>query len=227
MLGTVLGLEIPDNDLTRDLDPKLRRQRVLDLTVKLLKARAHEKPLMLVIEDAHWADPASMDLIDYVARNISGQPILFMLPHRPDIGLPEWTAYPHAVDMELADLSDDSCKALIHDMLGGLALPQDMYEIILSRGCGNPFFIGEVVRALIDAGALERDGDGNFHVIQDMSQVELPDTIHGVIISRIDRLLASDRNILQVASVIGRVFAYRTLDGVYRYDDLETALQDR
>jgi tetratricopeptide (TPR) repeat protein len=102
-----------------------------------------------------------------------------------------------------------------------------MYAIILSRGCGNPFFIGEVVRALIDAGALERDADGNFHVIQDMSQVELPDTIHGVIISRIDRLLAADRRILQVASVIGRVFAYRTLDGVYPYEDLETALRER
>ena len=227
VLGTVLGLEIPDNDLTRDLDPKLRRQRVLDLTVKLLKARANEQPLMLVIEDAHWADPASKDLIDYVARNISGQPILFMLPHRPDIGLPEWTAYPHAVGMELADLSEKSCKALIHDMLGGLELPQDMYGIILSRGCGNPFFIGEVVRALIDAGALERDEEGNFQVIQDMSQVELPDTIHGVIISRIDRLLAADRNILQVASVIGRVFAYRTLDGVYPYEDLGTALHER
>ena len=227
VLATVIGLEVPDNDLTRDLDPKLRRQRVLDLTVKLLKARANNKPLMLVIEDAHWADPASMDLIDYVARNLSNQPVLFMLPHRPDIGLPDWSAYPHAVDMELADLSDDSCKELINDMLGGIELPPDMYEIILSRGCGNPFFIGEVVRALIDAGALARDTEGNFHVIQDMSQVELPDTVHGVIISRIDRLLAADRNILQVASVIGRVFAYRTLDGVYPYDDLETALRER
>jgi class 3 adenylate cyclase len=93
VIGAVLGLEIPDNELTRDLDPKLRRQRVLDLTVKLLRARAQQQPLLLVIEDAHWADPASMDLIDYVARNIAEQPILFMLPHRPDTGLPEWTPW--------------------------------------------------------------------------------------------------------------------------------------
>jgi predicted ATPase/Tfp pilus assembly protein PilF len=227
VIGTVLGLDIPDNEITRDLDPKLRRQRVLDLTVKLLKAKAHSKPLMLVIEDAHWADPASMDLIDYVARNISGQPILFMLPHRPDIDLPEWNAYKHSVNIELEDLSDEHCKEIINTMLGGLQPPDSMNEIILSRGCGNPFFIGEVVRALIDAGALERDTDGNFQVIQDMSEIELPDTIHGVIISRIDRLLASDRNILQVASVIGRVFAYRTLNGVYPYDDLAAALRER
>ena len=112
-------------------------------------------------------------------------------------------------------------------MLAGLELPESMYEIILSRGCGNPFFIGEVVRALIDAGALERDAQGNFHVVHDMSQVELPDTIHGVIISRIDRLIESDRRILQVASVVGRVFTYQTLDGVYSYDDLGTALRER
>ncbi len=227
VIGTVLGLEIPDNELTRDLDPKLRRQRVLDLTVKLLRAKAYIKPLMLIIEDAHWADPASMDLIDYVARNISDFPILFMLPHRPDIGLPDWTAYLHAVDMELSDLSDPACKEIIQEMLGGLDLPKAMYEIILSRGCGNPFFIGEVVRALVDAGALEKDAQGNFQVVHDMSEVELPDTIHGVIISRIDRLLASDRNILQVASVIGRVFAYRTLEGVYPYEDLAAVLRER
>jgi predicted ATPase/class 3 adenylate cyclase len=227
VIGTVLGLEIPDNDITRDLDPKLRRQRVLDLTVKLLKAKAHTKPLMLVIEDAHWADPASMDLIDYVARNISGQPILFMLPHRPDIGLPVWTSYKHSVDLELDDLTDEDCKEIINTMLGGLQLPDAMNAVILSRGCGNPFFIGEVVRAFIDAGALERDEDGNFQVVQDMADIELPDTIHGVIISRIDRLLASDRNILQVASVIGRVFTYRTLEGVYPYEDLATALRER
>jgi class 3 adenylate cyclase len=178
VIGTVLGLEIPENELTQDLDPKLRRQRVLDLTVKLLRAKAHSKPLMLVIEDAHWADPASIDLIDYVARNISGHPILFMLPHRPDIGLPEWTVYPHAVDMQLSDLSESACKEIIQEMLGGLDLPKAMYEIILSRGCGNPFFIGEVVRALIDAGALEKDAGGNFQVVHDMAEVELPDTIY-------------------------------------------------
>lgn len=227
VIATVLGLEIPDNDLTRDLDPKLRRQRVLDLTVKLLKTRAKSHPLMLVIEDAHWADPASLDLIDYLSRNIAGHPILFLLPHRPDIGLPDWTSYPHAIDLELGDLPDEACKEIIHDILGGIKLPDAMYEIILSRGCGNPFFIGEVVRALIDAGALERDKEGEFHVIQDMSGVELPDTIHGVIISRIDRLIASDKRILQVASVIGRVFAYLTLHGVYPYEDIKTALRER
>jgi predicted ATPase/class 3 adenylate cyclase len=227
VIGTVLGLEIPDNDITRDLDPKLRRQRVLDLVVKLLKSKAHAQPLMLVIEDAHWADPASMDLINYVARNIIGYPILFLLLHRPDIDLPEWTAYPYAVDLELTDLTDEACKEIIHEMLGGLKLPDSMYDLILSKGSGNPFFIGEVVRALIGGGALERDADGNFQVIHDLSRVELPDTIHGVIISRIDSLLASDRRILQVASVIGRIFDYLTLNGVYPYSDLTTTLRER
>jgi class 3 adenylate cyclase/tetratricopeptide (TPR) repeat protein len=227
VMGTVLGLDIPDNDLTRDLDSKLRRQRVLDLTVKLLKVRAQSKPLLLVVEDAHWADPASMDLIDYVARNIYGHPILLMLPHRPDIDLPDWTTYSHSVDLELADLSDEYCKQIIHDMLGGLQLPEAIYHIVLSRACGNPFFVGEVVRALIDAGALKKDESGAFHVVHDMSGMELPDTIHGVIISRIDRLIASDRRILQVASVIGRVFAYLTLDGVYPYENIETTLHER
>ena len=227
VIGAVLGLEFPESDLTRNLDPQLRRQRILDLTVKLLINKAKSQPLFLIIEDAHWADPASMDLINYIARNIAGYPILFMLLHRPDIDLPDWSASPHAVGINLNQLSDMDCKEIIDGMLGGLTLTKSMYELILSKSSGNPFFLGEVVRALIDAGALERDASGEFHVTTDISRIELPDTIHGVILNRIDHLQDPDRRILQVASVIGRVFAYHLLNGVYPYTGLAHSLRER
>ena len=104
VIGTVMGLEIPDNDITHDMDPQLRRQRVLDLTLKLLIARARRKPLVVMIEDTHWADPASLDLIEYVGRNLVEHPVLLILPHRPDEGLPDWSAYPHASSLELGEL---------------------------------------------------------------------------------------------------------------------------
>ncbi|RME47338.1 MAG: hypothetical protein D6796_07800, partial [Caldilineae bacterium] len=227
VIGEVLGLEIPDNDLTRTLDPKLRRQRVLDLTVKLLQERARRRPLMVVVEDAHWADPASMDLIHYVARNIAGHAILLILPHRPDDGLPDWTVYPHAISLPLGDLPDEACLEIVRGLLGPVTLPSALQQLILSKGGGNPFFIEEVVRALVDAGALQQDEAGNWRVAEEVAQVELPDTIHGIIISRIDRLLQTDRRILQVASVVGRVFAYRILDGVYAAENLEVAIRER
>ncbi|MFQ5576144.1 MAG: adenylate/guanylate cyclase domain-containing protein, partial [Anaerolineae bacterium] len=227
IIGELLGLDIPDNDLTRALDAKLRRQRLLDLTVKLLQTRAAARPLMVVLEDAHWSDPASMDLINYVARNIAGHAILLILPHRPDDGLPDWTAHPHAINLPLGDLPEEACIEILHGMIGPLFLPDSMRQLILSRGGGNPFFIEEVVRVLIDAGAFAQDEAGHWQVAQDMGAIELPDTIHGMIISRIDRLLQADRRILQVASVVGRVFAYRILDGVYTPEALEAAIRNR
>ncbi len=224
VIADVLGLNIPDNDLTSALDAKLRRQRIFDLTLKLLQKRAATRPLIVVIEDAHWADPASMELITYIARNIAQHPILLILPHRPDDGLPDWAAHTHATSIVLGDLDDESCLEIVYSMVGRIELPASMRQLILSKGDGNPFFISEVVRVLMDSGALEQDEEGQWRVVHNMAAVELPDTIHGMIISRIDRLLETDRRILQTASVVGRVFAYRIVDGVYVYGDRSDSL---
>lgn len=225
IIGEVLGLEIPDNDLTRTVDAKLRRQRILDLTVKLLQLRAARQPLLVVVEDAHWADPASLDMITYVARNIARHPILLILPHRPDDGLPNWSASRHAIALPLQDLPEDACLEIVYGMLGNVTLPDSLQRLILSKSEGNPFFIEEVLRVLIDSGALQQDDTGQWQAVQDKLVVELPDTIHGMIISRIDRLLEVDRRILQVASVVGRIFSCRVIDGVYVYSDQEGATQ--
>lgn len=227
VIGEVMGLDIPDNNLTRTLDAKLRRQRVLDLTVKLLRSRAQTNPLMVIVEDAHWADPASMDLINYVARNIAGHPIALVLPHRPDDGLPNWTTYDYAVELSLADLPEAACLEIVAGMIGPIRLPDSLCQLILGKGGGNPFFVEEVVRVLIDSGALQEDEAGHWRVVEGMADVELPDTVHGMIISRIDRLLETDRHILQVASVVGRVFNFQVLDGIYAYSDRDGAIRIR
>jgi len=213
--------------LTRALDAKLRRQRLFDLAVKLLQTRTKTRPLMLVIEDAQRADPASMDLIDYVARNLVDYPVLFILPHRANEGLPDWTTYPHATSISLGELTSEDCLAIVKGMIGSVALPASLTQIILDKSDGNPFFVEEVVRALIDTKALQQRADRQWELAQAVNTIELPDTIHGLIISRIDRLLETDRRVLQVASVVGRVFARRLLDGVYPYGALEGTLTRR
>jgi len=227
VIGTVIGLDIPDNDMTRDLDAKLRRQRVLDLSVKLLQTRAQHRPLIVVVDDAQWADPASMDLIRYVARNVAGHSILLILAHRPDEDLPDWSDYPHAIELELGDLPQNACIEIVQSMIGPITLPESMCQLIQSRGSGNPFFLAEVVRALIDASAVQQDKSGSWQVVKDVSAVELPDTIHGIIISRLDRLQTIERRLLQVASVVGSVFGYQTLTGVYAFEETGEVLQDR
>ena len=188
---------------------------MLDLVVKLLQLRAEKQPLMLIVEDAHWADSASMDLINYVARNIVDQSILFILPHRPDDGLPDWAEASHAIGLNLLDLDEDAIMGIVENMIGPVSFPESTRELILSKASGNPFFVGEVVRALMDAGVFRQGPSGNWEYVETEVAVELPDTIHGIVISRIDRLTATDRRILQTASVVGRNFSYSTLTGVY------------
>ena len=227
VIGDVLHLDIPDNELTRALDAKLRRQRLFDLTLKLLRTRAQQCPLIVVVEDVHWADPASMDLLNYLGRNIQAYPILMMLLHRPEEGLPDWSSYPHTVQVSLGDLSDKDLMEIVYGMLGRVELPSAMQRVILDKGAGNPFFVEEVVRVLMETGALERNASGQWQAGQKLETVELPDTIHGLIISRIDRLLETDRRVLQVASVVGTTFSSAIIDKVYPYDDLDGDIQRR
>lgn len=226
VIADVLGLDVPDNDLTRTIDAKLRRQRIMDLTVKLLQFRAAQKPLMVVVEDAHWADPASMELINYVARNIVEHPLLLVLPHRTDPDLPDWTAYPHAIDLPLTDLPDEACLEIVRGMVGNVKLPAELQQLILSKGGGNPFFIEEVVRVLIDNEVIKKMPSGEWKLAGSLAGIELPDTIHGIIISRIDRLLEIDRRILRVASVVGRIFAYRVVSSVQNYGGAEPIIRE-
>jgi class 3 adenylate cyclase/predicted ATPase len=227
LIGQVMGLPIEDNDLTRDLDPKLRRQRVLDLVLQLLQARSSMQPLLILIEDAHWADDASRDLISYVGRNIGPHPILFLLSHRPDEDLPDWSELPGAHGVALSGLSAEACLALARQILGDQPISERLELFILEKGDGNPLFLGEVIRNLMDTGGVAQDSDGVWDLPEGIEAVELPDTIHGMIISRMDRLEPSDRRMLQVASVVGRSFSTPTLVGVYDFDLASTDLSSR
>ncbi len=227
IIGSVLGLEIPDNDLTRDLDAKLRRQRILDLMVKIFQRQSQVRPLVLVIEDAHWADKASIGVIDYVARNTSGCSILLVLAHRPDDELPDWSSLPNAVDIPLGELSEGDCLRIIEAHIGPVELPHKVRGLILRKASGNPFFIEEIIGSLIDGGYLVAKEDGEWRFTQELVSVELPDTIHGIVLSRIDRLIELDRNILQVASVIGGTFSSETLTGLREFREQPRAILTR
>ena len=124
-------------------------------------------------------------MINYVIRNIAEYPILLILPYRPDDGLPDWSSAEHAINLPLGDLSDDACMEIVHGLVGPIDLPKAMRQLILNKGGGNPFFVEEVLRALIGADALQKDDSGEWQVVKGQMAVDLPDSIHGIIISRI------------------------------------------
>jgi len=224
LVAEPLDLEAEETELTASLDPRLRQQRLFDIVLELIQRHAQAQPLLLVIEDVHWTDPTSLELLDYVARNVASFPALVLILHRPEEWLDgRWQKFEHAAEITLEELSDTASQALIADLLETKDVPERLVELVVGKAQGSPFFTAEVVRAFIDAEVLRRD-DGRWELVADPDQAGVPDTIHGVIQSRIDRLEETARRVLQVASVIGRIFSTPVLGGVYPYDDLDGTL---
>jgi class 3 adenylate cyclase/tetratricopeptide (TPR) repeat protein len=227
LLNDALNLGSPETGLTASLGPELRQQSLFLLLVDLLKARAGERPLVLILEDAHWLDSLSWDLAVHAARalSISKEPVLLVAVTRP----PEanTSAARHATALQaveatetlvLAELTPDETVALVAARLGLAAddLPEPLAELVRQRAGGNPFFAEELVFSLRDRGlvrVVEEKGEARCLVSDDLDRATaaLPDDVQGLVLSRIDRLPPEQQLTLKVASVIGRTFPYRTL----------------
>ncbi len=220
LMAQLLGLPVPDNALTAALDAQLRRQRTFDITLALLRQQAQQAPLLLVFEDVHWIDSISLEMLNYVARNVANHRILLVVLHRPTIELSDWRDYSHYHHIALNDLSTEDALALVRARLGMAELPQALQERVL-RGEErvNPFFVEEMLNSLVDRGYLVRQPDGpGYRLVGDLSGLTMPDSIQALVMSRIDRLDESSKLTIKVASAIGRVFRYRALLGIYPVD---------
>jgi tetratricopeptide (TPR) repeat protein len=226
LLNDVLNLGLPENELTASLDVHLRHESLVSLLLALLRAWAAERPLVLVLEDAHWLDSLSWDLTVQVARalTVARVPLLLVVVMRPLEGEmarlePQTLAGMDETErLQLESLSPDETLALAAVRLGlaGDGLPEAVAELVRTRAGGNPFFAEELVYALRDSGLVTvetEEGKTRCLVSGDLDRAAqtLPDTIQGIVLSRIDRLPPEEQLTLKVAAVIGRTFAYTTL----------------
>jgi len=227
LVGEMLGLPVAETSLTASLDPRLRQQRLFDIVLELTAYHTRRRPLVIWLEDIQWADVASLGLLDYVARNVRRLPVLLMITHRPAGRLDErWRDLRHAVEVRLEELDEEGRSALIAQLLGVPKAPEPVVRGILARAQGNPLFIEEMARALIEAGALVREATG-WRLVADPEAAGVPDTVQGILQSRLDRLPETERRVIQVASVIGHSFSMQVLEGVYPYGDLDGTLPGR
>ena len=219
LVGQVLGLSVPDNELTASLDAQLRKQRTFDIILNLLRHQASQVPLfLLVFEDVHWIDTISLELLNYVARNIAGNRILLVVLHRPALELTEWNRYTYCNRIDLADLPADDALTLIELRLA-IEIPEQLRElqdkVLRGEEQTNPFFVEESINALIDRGYLvPADGKG-YRLVGDLEEVEIPDSVQALVMSRIDRLDESSKLTIKVASIIGSRFRRLMLQGIY------------
>ena len=219
LLGAVLNLEIPDNELTRSFDAKLRKESLESLLVDCLRRRAQSTPLLLVLEDCHWLDPLSHDLLEVIGRAIVDIPVLIALAYRPPqlerVLAPRVIQLFHFTELSLRDLPAEEIEQLVSFKLGQIygeqiKLPQALIEKISRQAEGNPFYVEELLNYLHDRNIDPQQPEA-------LEQVDLPDSLYSLILSRIDQLTENQKTLLKVASVIGRLFRAAMLWGVYNH----------
>ena len=217
-IAHTIGVPNQDSRIA-ELDPRLARQELLRAWAAYFTAVATAATTVMVIEDIHWAEPALLDLVEEVLEMVSG-PLLLLCPSRPDlVGVrPSWGGgHRSTSSVALEPLSAQEAAALVAGLLTIEGLPVELKQTILERAEGNPFFLEEIVRQLIDRGDVRRVDD-RWQAAPDISATHIPDTVQGVLSSRIDLLANADKRILQAAAVVGRTFWAGPLSQIARLD---------
>jgi class 3 adenylate cyclase/tetratricopeptide (TPR) repeat protein len=172
---------------------------------RLLESLAAERPVVAVFDDIHWAEPTLLDLLEYVAGFSRNHSVFLLCMARPELReiRPEWDRAGTVVT--LPPLDHASSDDLIANLVGSAHLPSEIRDRIVEAAEGNPLFVEEMLRSLIDDGVLRRD-DGSWVVTADLARLHAPGTIQALISARLDRLQDEERAVIQRASVVGQVF---------------------
>jgi class 3 adenylate cyclase/predicted ATPase len=207
----LLSLKVEDQTYLQ-LEPRQKKERTFEALRDLFLRESQERPLLLILEDLHWIDKTSEEFLGYLIDWLAKTRILLVLVYRPEYAHP-WTSKSYYSKIGLDQLPLTSSAELVQALLVGGEVASDLRQLILDRAAGNPLFMEELTHSLIENGSIRKQ-DHQYVLSGSPSEIPVPDTIQGVIAARMDRLEEAMKRILQVASVIGRGFAFRILQAI-------------
>lgn len=221
--ATMMGIKLMGRyaERVKGIEGEALEKLILKNLRELIIKAAEPRPLVIAIEDLHWADLTSIEFLESLYRLAGSQKILFINIFRPNYeqtGDRIWRKikeryWDYYTEIYLEPLDENQCQILVENLLNVKGLPVHIRELIAARAEGNPFFIEEVVRSLIDDEIIEVK-DGRFRVTEKIDAVVLPKTINEILMARIDKLDEGTKSLLKIASVIGRNFYYKILTEV-------------
>ncbi len=229
LIARLLGLEVETTDIVRILDAQTRQRLIFQIVTGVVNHSAGEQPLLLTIDDLQWADDTSVELVNHVVRQASDVPLLIALAHRTEETMAlEIADLPYHTTLQLRELSEEASLHLLDMLLPTTPeMPQRLKSLILKNAQGTPLFIEEMAHTLIENYLIRDEASGAYRARADLEQIEVPDTVNRVIMSRLDRLDEGSRNVLRVASVIGREFKHWMLTAIYPYRRVEGELEEQ
>jgi class 3 adenylate cyclase/tetratricopeptide (TPR) repeat protein len=206
-------LDVPVDDAAWSaLDPPQRRQQTLEAVKRLLLRESQVQPLLVVFEDLHWVDDETQAVLDSLVESLPAARMLLLLNYRPEYGH-RWGSKTYYTQLRLDPLAPESAEALLDALLGADPALRPLTHLLIARTEGNPFFLEESVRTLVETKVLAGE-PGAYHLAHALPSIQVPATVQAVLAARIDRLAAEDKRLLQAAAVIGKDVSFAVLQAI-------------
>ncbi len=224
LLADLLSIPLDARYPRLDMDPGQKKQQTLEALAGQVASLAHARPVLFVFEDAHWADPTSLELLDRVIERAPAQRLVVLITARPEFAAP-WAGQPHTTFLTLNRLARRDCAAMAERVSGGRILPEALIEQIVARTDGVPLFVEELIKTLLESDLVANDGD-RLVMAGSLDALAIPATLKDSLTARLDRL-GPAKEIAQIGAAIGREFGHELLASVAALDPaaLEAALE--
>jgi len=207
-LCILLSMDVPENPFLL-ISSKNRRARIFKAVGSLIRFLSEQKPTILIFEDLHWGDADSVELLDYLIPCLTDASVMFVFVVRPDF-VHRFPGEEDFLEISLGELSRAQSRKLLSQIMGSSRIPPGLRDLLLQKTEGNPFYLEEVILNLEEQGSLRKKGK-TYQLACPVKTLAIPDTVEGVVLSRLDRLERKIKGVLQCASVIGQEFRYQTL----------------
>jgi predicted ATPase len=214
-----------DDDPLAQLDPQLRRRRTLEAIKRILARESLNQPLIVIFEDLHWIDTETQALLNLLVDGIATAPILLLVNYRPEYHH-QWGNKTYYIQLRLDPLSKDGAGEMLTALAGDSVELAPLKRFVIERTEGNPFFMEEMIQALFEQGVLVRNEV--VKLAKPLEQIRVPPTVQAILASRIDRLPAAEKELLQALAVLGREFSMSLIRRLVTVtdDELERMLSD-
>jgi class 3 adenylate cyclase len=206
------------------LTPRKHRDETLRSLAEITAAVARKQASVMLFEDAHWADPTTLQVLDLLIDGIGTIPLLIVLTHRPEFQ-PKWTRLGNVSALNLSRLTPAESSAMISEVTGGKVLPPGLVEQIVTKTDGVPLFVEELTKSILEVGGLRAVGD-RYEYVESGQSITIPATLRDSLMARLDRF-APVKEIAQIGAAIGRQFSYELVQAVSpkAKNELDIALQ--
>jgi TOMM system kinase/cyclase fusion protein len=217
LFAPLLSLPLPDDKYPPlNLSPQRQRQKTLESIVAILLELAEREPVLFILEDLHWTDPSTLELMGLLLDQTPTASLLVLLTCRPHFQ-PAWHHRSYLTEMMLNRLSRSQIERIVEQVADGKRLPADVLQQIVEKTDGIPLYVEEMTKAVLELGLL-KEADGQYELTGPFSSLSIPTTLQDSLMARLDRLVTA-KAVAQYASVIGRQFSYALLQAVSQLDE--------